>query len=209
MTHTLHRMGDAEDLANDFPMLSIRAVGYNDEGSDEKLQEFLRIARRFNPVNLGAITLGNMYSHDIEEVIAAGRGVVHAVFDNPGDVVACAKALKEADLGMSVVVSGILDEVNRCCKEAGIKRHTVEFSLGVWGNTGVLPPRNVLELSTMCGHGMVSSNLVVEMVDQIRNGKRSAEDAARHLAAQCCCGVFNPTRGAQLLAKMASTLPDD
>jgi len=204
MTHTLHRRGSAESLSNDFPMLSIRAMGFNDEGSDEKLEQFLRIAVRHNPVNIGAVSLGNMFSHEAEEIIAKAHGVVHAVFDNPHAVVACLRDLKAADVGMSVVVSGILDEVNKCCKDAGLKRHTVEFSLGVWGETDRLPPEEVLEVATMCGHGLVAAGLVTDMVEQIRTGARTAEDAAKELTRQCTCGVFNPVRAAKLLSAMAA-----
>jgi len=186
-------------------MLSIRAVGFNDEGSDAKLEAFLRIAMHYKPVNIGAVSLGNMFSHDAEEIISKSHGVVHAVYDNPAAVTACLQELKQADLGMSVVVSGILDEVNRCCKEAGLKRHTVEFSLGVWGETDRLPPEEVLEVSTMCGHGLVSAGLVTHMVQQIRSGARTAEDAAKELARQCTCGVFNPARAARLLSAMAAS----
>ena len=204
MTHTLHRRGSAESLSNDFPMLSIRAVGFNDEGSDEKLEKFLRIAMHHKPVNIGSISTGNVFSCDAEEVITKAHGVVHAVFDNPQAVVACLRELKAADVGMSVVVSGILDEVNSCCKDAGLKRHTVEFSLGVWGETEKLPPEEVLEVTTMCGHGLVSASLVTLMVEQIRSGARTADDAAKELARQCTCGVFNPVRAAKLLGAMAS-----
>lgn len=204
MTHTLHRRGSAESLANDFPMLSIRAVGFNDEGSDEKLQQFMRIALHHKPVNIGAVSLGNMFDHEVEEIVSKAHGVMHAVFDNPQAVVACLRELKEADIGMSVVVSGILDEVNKCCKEAGLKRHTVEFSLGVWGETDRLPPEEVLEVTTMCGHGLVSASLVTQMVEEIRSGARTADDAAKEVARQCTCGVFNPVRAATLLKAMAT-----
>ena len=104
---------------------------------------------------------------------------------------------------MSVVVSGILDTVDDCCRKAGLKRHTVEFSLGIWGKTEKLPPDDVLEVTTMCGHGMISSNLVKSLAEEIREGTKSPEKAAEEMAAHCCCGIFNTTRGAKLLAEMA------
>jgi len=203
MTHTLHRRGTAESLSEDFPILCIPAIGINDSGSDSKLREFLRIAMRHDPKNIGSITIGNMYSHKTEEVIANAHGVVHAVFDNPHTVVEVLRDLKKADLGMSVVVSGTLDSVNECCQKAGLKRHTVEFSLGIWGKTEKLPTNDILEVTTMCGHGMVSTNLVKSAVEDIRAGIKSPDDAARELVPNCCCGVFNPARAAKLLAAMA------
>ena len=203
MTHTLHRKGTAESLSEDYVMLCLPAIGINDSGSDSKLQEFLRIAMRHNPKNIGTITMGNMYSHKAEEVIAGAHGIVHAVFDNPQSVTEVLRELKEAELGLSVVVNGILDSVNECCQKAGLKRHTVEFSLGIWGKTEKLPSNDILEVTTMCGHGMVSTNLVKSVVEGIRKGVGNPEDAARELATHCCCGVFNPTRATKLLAAMA------
>lgn len=202
MTHTLHRRGTAESLSEDYPMLCITAVGINDSGSDSKLQEFLRIAMRHHPKNMGGITIGNMYSHKPEEVIANAHGIVHVVFDNPQAVTQVLRELKEADLGMSVVVSGIFDSVNECCQKAELKRHTVEFSLGIWGKTDKLPSNDILEVTTMCGHGMVSANLVKSMVEEIKAGVKTPEDAAKELAPHCCCGIFNPARAAKLLAVM-------
>jgi len=110
---------------------------------------------------------------------------------------------KEADLGLSVVVSGILDPVNECCQKAGLKRHTVEFSLGIWGKTEKLPSNDILEITTMCGHAMVSAKLVESMVGDIKKGIKSPHDAAKELTSHCCCGVFNPARATKLLAAMA------
>ena len=202
MTHTLHRKGTVESLSEDYTVLAIRAAGINDSGSDSKLQEFLRIALRHDPKNIGTVTM-NMYSHEPEEVIANTHAVAHAVFDSPQNVTEVLRELKEADLGMSVVVSGILDSVNECLREAGLKRHTVEFSLGIWGKTEKLPSDDILEVTTMCGHGMVSTNLVKSLVEDIKNAARSPGDAARELARYCCCGVFNPARATKLLAAMA------
>jgi len=205
MTHTLHRRGTAESLSEDYPMLCLTAMGINDDGHIPKLQEFLRIALRHDPKNMGSITKGSMFHYKPEEVIAAARGIVHAVFDNPQAVTEVLKELKEADLGMSVVVSGIFEPVEECCKKAGLKRHTVNFSLGIWGKTEKLPPDDILEVTTMCGHGLVSANLVNSVVEEIKSGARTPEDAAKELTPHCACGIFNPARAAKLLAAMAKT----
>lgn len=202
MTHTLHRKGTADDLSTDYVMLCIRAAGINDSGSDAKLQEFLRIATHHAPKNIGSVRM-NMYSHKPAEVIADAHAVAHAVFDNQQAVTQVLRELKEADLGLSVVVSGILDSVNECCQQAGLKRHTVEFSLGIWGKTERLPSNDILEVTTMCGHAMVSANLVESMATDIKKGIRSPDGAAGELASHCCCGVFNPARATRLLAAMA------
>ena len=203
MTHTLHRRGSRQSLEHDYPMLAIKAVGYNDEGSELKLRKFLEIARRHNPVNLGS-TVANVFQKPAEEVLDGAGKVSHAVFSNKEDLLAMMKDLKEADLGMSVVVSGLVDEVDECCQRAGIQRHTVEFSLGIWGKKELLPPDDILEVTTMCGHAMVSPRLVASMVEEVRRGKMSAADAGKALAPQCTCGVFNPVRAGELVAAMAA-----
>jgi len=200
MTHTLHRQGNEENLSNDFPMLCIAAQGFNTEGSRPKLQEFLRIALRHNPINLGEMKYGNMYSHSAEQVVENASGIVHALFDNEAAVVAFMNDLKEADLGLSVVISGLFSTVRKCAQKAGLTPHTIEYSLGVWGNTARLPEPEVLQVTTMCGHGMLSSNLVRSLIEDIKSGAKTADTAARELARSCCCGIFNTTRASQLLS---------
>ena len=204
MTHSLHRRGTAESLSEDYVMLCLTAIGINDDGHDPKLQEFLRIALRHDPVNIGAISMGNMFSHKPEEVVNAAHGIVHAVFVNKETVTEVLKELKEADLGMSVVVSSIFENVDECIEKAGLKHHTANFSLGIWGKTEKLPSNDILEVTTMCGHAMVSPNLVTTMVDEIKAGRKTSEEAAKVLAPQCACGIFNPARAAKLLAAMAN-----
>ena len=204
MTHSLHRRGTRESLSEDYVMLCLPAVGVNDEGHAPKLKKFLEIAVRYDPVNIGAIKLGNMYSHSKEEVIAASQAVVHAVFVKQEQVASVLKDLKEADLGMSVVVSGIFENVDKCIEKAGLKHHTANFSLGIWGNTKRLPSDDILEVATMCGHAMISANLIKSAVDEIKAGRKTPDEAARMLAPQCACGIFNPARAAKLMAAIAA-----
>ena len=203
MTHSLHRRGSAESLKEDFVFLFIPAKGINDDGHEAKLQEFLRITLKHDPKNIGAITIGNMYSHQVDEIIDGATGVAHAVFDNPGAVTEVLTELKEADLGLSTIVSGIYEHVDQCLEKAGLEHHTANFSLGIWGNTARLPGDDILEVTTMCGHAMVSSNLVLGMVDEVKAGRKTADEAAKTLAPQCACGIFNPARAAKLIAAMA------
>jgi hypothetical protein len=37
------------------------------------------------------------------------------------------------NLGLSVTVSGLIEEIFDICKELGIKPHSINLSLGVWG----------------------------------------------------------------------------
>lgn len=203
MTHSLQRRGTAESLCEDYVMLCVPAIGINDSGHAQKFQEFLRIALRHDPKNIGCAEMGSMYRYTVEEVIASAYGMVHAVFDNPHAVTQVLKELKEVDLGMSVVVAGILDSVNECCQKARLKRHTVELSLGIWGKTEKLPSNDILEVTSMCGHGLISASLVNSLVGEIKAGAKTPEDATREMTPNCTCGIFNPARAAKLLAAMA------
>ena len=202
MTHSLHRRGSRESLSEDYVMLIMQAIGHNEEGHKAKIQEFLRIALRHNAINIGSVSMGGMIDK-AEEVIANVDKIGHAVFDNQEDVTAMLKELKEVDLGLSVVVSGIYEKVDGCLEKAGLKHHTGNFSLGVWGKTEKLPEEEVLEITTMCGHALIAPNLVREMVKEIKAGTKTPDAAAMLLAPQCACGVFNTKRAAKLLKAMA------
>ena len=103
---------------------------------------------------------------------------VAAVFDNRVAAEDFVKAVKEADLGLSINISTSVDGAEQCCFAAGIPRHSVGYSLGFEGKTEKLPNADVLLLSTMCGHGMVSHSLAKKMIDWVKEGRRTPEQAA-------------------------------
>jgi len=202
MTHTLHRRGDEQSLREDYVVLVMPSQGINVEGSAEKLHRLWEIFSHYDVVNWGDATNGNKYSFSLEEFKKKKSMIGHAVFKDKESLTKFLKELKEADLGLSTVVSGLYDEVKGCCNSLGIKLHTVEHSLGIHGNTQRLPPENVLEIHTLCGHAMVSPNLIKAMAEEIKKGKKTAEAAANELGRHCTCGIFNPYRAAKLLKKM-------
>lgn len=205
MTHSLHRQGTPENLRDDFVVFAMSAKGVNEVGAAPKLQEFLRIALRYNPVYFGDMRTGNMQAVSAEQIIARVRetSIVHAVYKDIDTVAAVLRDVAAADLGMSVVVSGIFDGVKPACKRAGVLMHTVEHSLGVWGKTALLPSRHILELTTMCGHGMVAFSLVNDVLADMRAGRMTPREGALKLARPCECGIFNPVRAEHLLIALA------
>jgi hypothetical protein len=209
MTHSLHRLGTPENLRNDYVIFAMSAKGINEDGSAAKLRRFMEITLKYNPVNAGDMKTGNILTHSQETILENIQDVsiVHAVFLDETTVAAVLKEVKEADLGMSVVISGLMDGVERCARAADTRRHTVEWSLGVWGRTELLPSDDVLSITTMCGHGMVAASLVERMALEVRRNRLSAEEAALQLARPCVCGIFNPVRAAMLLRAMAG-LPE-
>ena len=125
-----------------------------------------------------------------------------AVFTGPDALQDVVEELVQADLGISINISGLLEEVQQCCRKADIERHSVEHSLGFWGAKDRLPEREILEFNTLCGHGMVSFNLIRKMIEYVKLRRLSPKEAARIMAKCCECGVFNPVRAEMLLEKI-------
>ena len=205
MTHTLHRSGDRESLENDFVWLMYQTRGVNDKNIAPKARVFIEAAEACNCINWGDVKSGNVLEIPAEEIKSrlTDQSRLRGVFVSKQDVTGFVRRIKEAGLGISVVISGLLEEVQDICDAAGVKPHTINYSLGVWGNTHVLPSQDVLAVTTMCGHHMVSPGMVEKMVDDIVEQRVTAEQAGRELGRLCPCGVFNHVRAARELEKMA------
>jgi hypothetical protein len=166
-------------------------------------------------VNAGQIRVGSILrfssiEHFKEEVEKAERiQSLYTVFDDKERVEALLKDVVEADMGLSVVVSGLFDEVDGMCQQLGIKRHTAQCSLGVWGKVERLPPKEILDITTMCGHSMVSPSLVRRTAAEVKNDTISLEEAGQILARPCLCGIFNPRRAEELLERYITAAIDD
>jgi len=203
MTHTLHRIGDY--LEEDYVVLIMPSKDINVEGSGQKLRKYLEMALEAGAIKIGDCRAGNENLQGGQDKVLdnlVDQAVVHAVFNNRDALVKSLKAFKEADLGLSVVVSGLFEHVGKCCNEAGLKRHTVNQSMGRWGNTERLPPPEILQLNTMCGHGMVTWSLIEEVIRDIKAEKYSIQEGAERLFSPCVCGIFNPHRAARILTDL-------
>jgi hypothetical protein len=204
MTHSLHRRGDRESLSHDYIVFTMSAKGFNEAGSAAKMKQFLNILLKHDPVNYGDMVTGNRYVKSPEEIYdnIQDTSIIHGVFTDKAEVVRVFRDLREADLGMSVVVSGIHEETEECCAGSDLRKHTVEHSLGIFGEFRRLPPDEILQLTTMCGHGMVPANLVEKVLVQIKRGKKTVREGALELTRPCHCGIYNPVRAEMLLNKM-------
>jgi len=187
-------------------MLVMASKDVNMEGSQEKMKQIWDLLSKYEAdlVNYGNITTGNSEQVKIHELRNHQSRLMHAVFKDRERLKSCLKEIKERNFGLSVVLSGIYDEVEKICAEIGLKPHTTEYSLGVHGRTNKLPGEDVLDITTMCGHAMVSPNLVLHMAKEIQEGRINEKDAARDLSKGCACGIFNPFRAGKLLRKLAA-----
>ncbi|MFQ5829361.1 MAG: hypothetical protein ACE5JD_09430 [Candidatus Methylomirabilia bacterium] len=234
MTNTLHRYSDhyavertaaAEPIEDDYIVFAMASRNLNDDNLVEKYRTFARLALRHKPVNLGDGTKGGLFrpqsrlsplAHwkrdqrpDPAQLIQdiSGHTVIAAVFSSFGDMEAFVGDLREADLGVSINISAPMDAAKRCCQEVGIRRHSAEYSLGFQGRVDRLPDKGILEISTMCGHGLVSHNLVKKLLDWIKEGRRTPREATGCLARFCICGVFNLTRAEKLFEHARTGAP--
>jgi hypothetical protein len=216
MTNTLHRYGNAISFRDDYIIFALPSKGINDEDCIPKLKEFLKICSRHNPVNMGN---GNRSSlapekglsptvhwkriavKDWQSVIEGVEkpGTVSAVFSSKENAEACMKEIVAADLGFSINMSTSVENAKKAAEASNIKRHSVEYSLGFNDPHDHLPDAKVLALSTMCGHGMVSFNMAKKMIEMVREGRRSSEEAANTLVRFCPCGIYNSDRAKRIL----------
>jgi hypothetical protein len=123
---------------------------------------------------------------------------VVAIFDNRKSAEEFLKLAVDADLGLSVNISASIEGAEECCRFAGIARHSIGYSLGFEGATEKLPNTQLLKLTTMCGHGMISASLAKKMVDWVKEGRRTPKEAVTYMARFCSCGVFNPLRAQRI-----------
>ena len=204
MTHSLHRMGS--HLENEIVFILTPSKGINSEGAEESIKTFLDIIVANGPVHYGDDRVGNRYTAGYDEIANKLEGItnIHAVFNNLEKAQKALKEIVEADLGLSVVVSGLFDTAEACCKASGLHYHSIEHSLGIWGNKARLPDEKSLEILTMCGHGLVSANLIQLMAEAVRKKEKTAQEAAEEMAALCLCGIFNTDRAALILTELAS-----
>lgn len=206
MTHTLHRFKENGLKEDDFVIIAMPARGINnDENTTDKLRKFLEIFNKNNAVNMGGMGTGmlvNTPSYKIIENVYPELPMVHGVFDNRDNLINALKDINEANMGISVIVSGLIDEVNECVAEVGLNRHSVNYSLGIWGDKSKLPDEKYLEISTMCGHAMVSPSYIAKIVNDIEHNKISIEKAAIKLSLPCVCGIFNPKKAEKILRKI-------
>lgn len=210
MSHTLHRSGSVESLKDDIVFLMIPAHNFNDVDVPkieigQKLRRFMEIGQECGCISIGNASTGNEHTLGGPQVVLESTvesATVHCVFDDQDKAIRFMKALREADLGLSVVVSGLFDMVGECCHKSGLEPHTVEYSLGVWGNTAKLPDPAVLEINTMCGHGMVSVGRVEDVIKKIKSGRMTCEEGGKELGKTCTCGIFNWKRAGEILKRI-------
>ncbi|MDI7258505.1 MAG: hypothetical protein QME90_01140 [Thermodesulfobacteriota bacterium] len=207
MTHSLHREGTLDSLERDYAVFIYPARGFNYPGSGPKVRRLMELLYLGGPSNVIVTTLRrNLYSgvspDEILNSIKDGARVFSA-FNSREKIKEVLQHFKQADEGISIVVSGLIDRVREISDEIGLNPHMVNLSLGIHGNTDRLPPADIRQFTTMCGHGVVSPNLVCDVLRKLKRGKVSVWEGSLILASPCACGIYNPHRSEELLQEMA------
>jgi len=222
MTHSNHRRGSREALGKDWIVFCFPSI----DNTPEVHTKFRDILAKHDPVcctTTGTIDgvskrmryakyWDKKYDSGIHESvtldefknIAITRGG-SAVYNNKESVQRVVNDLVDAELGLSVTVSGIFDEVFDICENAGIKAHTANMSAETLGNLSLMPEPDILEFTTMCGHAFVAGNLVRHLLDWVTNGKMTPERASVEMAKQCTCNFFNVERATKMINEYVET----
>ncbi len=181
-------------ISHNFVELDIPRLG--------SMQSILRLMHRIRPEA----------TRDLLMLKAAEKSsVITAIYTNPQNVYDLLDDIqgdwletnRRKGYPISIVLSGLFDDVHKCCKHTGRREHTYLHSLGFFGQTGGLPGESELELVTMCGHGLISINRVRDLVGKIQRKALTPKEAAEDIARPCVCGIVNRDRAEKILRRLA------
>jgi hypothetical protein len=205
MTHTLNRTGLSPDLPGQEIVVLVMAHYKIKADKGPQMTRAAETILKYQPDNFIGLPLGLAPEQIIP--LAAHTGIVTAVFRDKAAVAALVAELKTQKPGVSVVLSALFDDVRDICRQTGCTEHTSHVTAGIFGRTERLPHGPTLDITTQCGHGLVSRHYVEDVVKKIRKGRLTTAEAAQQLAKPCVCGVVNKHRTADLLQQLA-TQPD-
>ena len=208
MTHTIHRKGNRKSLEGDYVVL-VRELN-----QQEKAKKVVSILANHNPIGLIKRRKEKPLRYmknwteglEIKELVENPDPptYISGVYIEKRDVENVVRDLVEAELGLPITISGIIDEVFDICKKTGTDPNSVMLSLETLGKTDLLPDEKISEITTMCGHGLVSPHLVNNLISQVRKGSISSQEAGIELGKQCICNLFNHIRAAEIIEEYLS-----
>jgi hypothetical protein len=201
MTHSLNRTGLSQENSGEDIVVLCMAHGPDKPNKMDSMRRIAEIVLEHDPVNVLGRPLG--LDDEAIKMMIPMTGIITAVFDNRENVEKLIGEIKKENLGVSVVLSGLFTDVRETCQCAGIKEHTYNISLGVYGKTEKLPEAKTMEITTQCGHALISPHLVAAVIKKIRKGKMTLEEGARMLIKPCACGIGNTGRIEKILGEMA------
>ena len=202
MTHTLNRRGLSEAKPSEEIVVLFMVQQQEKNKKLEGMVPIVETVLKYKPANIIGAPMG-LDEEQVRKLVPRG-GILTAVFNNPEDVRKVIAEIKEKKLGISMVLSGLFSDVRCLCQATGLKEHTYNVSLGIFGKTKRLPDEKTLEIVTQCGHALISPLLVKDIVKKIKRGRMTPEEGAQLLIKPCVCGIGNPQRMEKLLQDMAA-----
>ena len=205
LTHTLHRSGTRDSLRDDFVWQVYPSRGVNDYNVPDRLRKVVDVITDLGSSNWGDVYTGcarKVPVSKIREKLQDGSKL-RGVLTSKSQVVRFLRSMKNAEIGFSVIISGLMDEILDACQQTAVTPHTINLSLGIWGKKELLAKQSLLEVTTMCGHHMISPRLVEKTISDVRRRAKSAARASSDLVGLCPCGVFNPERAQRLIQQQA------
>jgi hypothetical protein len=199
MTHTLHRRGDPASLERDFVVLTLENRAHVAPSRRDRLAA--RFPRLYGLAKRVFFGLGLDRFLNRAGLPGGDAGLDWTkVCHSRDELHDYLERIRRADTGRSVVVSGVFESVDGCLADMGLRPHTVHYSLGCFGKAGRLPREEILEITTLCGHHLVSPRLVEKLARDVGEGDLSRAEAAAAMGGLCLCKIFNERRAAELLA---------
>ena len=200
MTHTLNRRGLSETRPGEEVVVLCMVHRTEKAAMAEAMRKLVQTVLKHNPDNI----MGAPWGLSDDDILnrAPGAGVITAVFNDREKATRLIKEIKSQNLGISVVLSALFKDTRAICEHCGLKEHTFNISLGIFGKTERLPDEDTLAITTQCGHGLISRHFVKNVVKKIKRGDITCEEGARLLIKPCFCGIGNPQRIERILNKM-------
>lgn len=203
MTHSLHRKGlSVGKPGEEMVVLCMVHSEQKKDGADD-LVRAAEILLNHSPANF----IGSPLGFSDEDVISwvPGGGIFTAVYTDFQEVVEVVSEIRSEDLDISVTLSGLFDDVHKICSNTGLTEHTYNCSLGIHGEKEKLPDEKILEITTQCGHGLVSSSYVKHIAKKIEDGKMTISEGAKKITKPCVCGIVNPKRTEKILREIVQS----
>ena len=203
MTHTLNRTGLTEEKSGEeIIFLAMVQAKYKNEKA-EVMKELASIIVKYNPSNFIGAPTG--FTPEVLVKVAGRLSIITAVFHDMETVTELIHEIKSKKLGISIVLSGLFSDINHVCQKTGLKEHTHNISLGVFGQIQDLPEKEVMDITTQCGHALISPHYVKHLAKKVSKGKMTSKEAAGLLIKPCVCGIGNKERIGQILDSMVES----
>ena len=204
MTHTLNRTG-LDDSKSGAEIIILCMAHYRHKAAKSKNMEALAgIILNYKPENFIGLPLG-IAGKDLIP-LAGMTGIITAVFTDKDKVTRLVEEIKSKKLGISVVLSGLFSDIRDVCRSVGLTEHTSHYSAGVFGKTEELADHLTMEITTQCGHALVSRYYIKDIVKRIQKGRLTAAEGSELLSKPCVCGIVNKKRTREILSKMAKQI---